>query len=263
MIPKILHYCWFGGTELPPSVEKFVQQWKTMCPDYKIIEWNESNFDISSIKYVSEAYSKRKWAFVSDYARFVALYEYGGIYLDTDVEIVRSLDDLLSYGSFFGFGADNGLTVPFFGCEPQQECIRLIIEDYKHRNFVKPNGECDTTAIEKTVERVLCDQFSLELTGKMQVLRDNIAVFPKEYFFARDYMTGIVNKYPELYIIHYGDGTWLDEKQRMKLQMQHDAVRKYGRKYGIAIGRLKFYLKTEGVAKTLIRFIGMVKKDWK
>ncbi|RGX78343.1 hypothetical protein DXA68_12330 [Bacteroides stercorirosoris] len=114
MIPKIIHYCWFGGKPLPPKAKKYIESWKKFCPDYEIKEWNESNFDVHCCRYVEEAYNAKKWAFVSDYARFLALYNEGGIYFDTDIEVLKPFDNLLGCGAFFGFGWET-LTLPVFG----------------------------------------------------------------------------------------------------------------------------------------------------
>lgn len=102
MIPKIIHYCWFGNTKLPESETKNIETWKKYCPDYKIIRWDEKNFDINSNEFVSEAYKEKKYSFVSDFARFYIIYKYGGIYFDTDVELLRNIDDLLTNNAFIG-----------------------------------------------------------------------------------------------------------------------------------------------------------------
>ena len=108
MIPKIIHYCWFGGKEKPQSAIKCINSWKKFFPDYEIKEWNESNFDVHSIPYTHDAYEAKKYAFVSDYARFWILYRYGGLYFDTDVEVIRPMDDLIAKGSFMGCEIDHG-----------------------------------------------------------------------------------------------------------------------------------------------------------
>ena len=106
MIPKKIHYCWFGGNPLPESAKKYIETWKKYCPDYEIIEWNEENFDVTQNQYCKEAYEAKKWAFVSDYARFWILYRYGGIYFDTDVEVIRPIDDMVAKGPFMGCERD-------------------------------------------------------------------------------------------------------------------------------------------------------------
>ena len=103
MIPKIIHYCWFGRGEKTPSMLKCIESWKRFCPDYEIKEWNEDNFDVECIPFVKAAYDAKKWAFVSDYARLRIIWEKGGIYLDTDVELLKSLDDLLVLDAYMGF----------------------------------------------------------------------------------------------------------------------------------------------------------------
>lgn len=117
-IPKVLHYCWFGGAPKPKNIQNCIRSWKKYCPDYKIIEWNEQNFDVSQSLYTRQAYDARRWAFVADYARLKILYEQGGIYMDTDVELLRPLDDLLAYPAFFGFQHNNEVATGLgFGAE--------------------------------------------------------------------------------------------------------------------------------------------------
>lgn len=250
-IPKIIHYCWFGGKKLPNSVKQYIDTWREKCPDYQIIEWNESNSSFADCLYAKEAYEAQKWAFVSDYVRFCAVYEKGGIYLDTDIEVLRNFDDLLNNRAVFGFGNDNSLTVPIFAAEKGHDCIKKIIDLYKTKKFIMQDSSFDTTAIEKTVEQVLVKNYGLILNGKSQKLHDGISILPKEYFFARDYMTGKITTYPELYIIHYGDGTWLDDEAREILNYQHKYARIFGDKFGVDIGKAIFYLRKEGLNSML------------
>lgn len=115
MIPKIIHYCWFGGKPLPDEVKYYISTWQKYCPDYEIKEWNESNFDVNQNQYCREAYETKKWAFVSDYARLKILYEYGGIYMDTDVEVCKPLDHLASYGFWSGFESESQIQTRNYG----------------------------------------------------------------------------------------------------------------------------------------------------
>ena len=145
-IPKVIHYCWFGRGELPRLAEKCIQSWKKYCPDYEIVCWNEDNFDINQNKYAREAYESGKWAFVSDYVRLKVLYDEGGIYLDTDVELIKSLDPLVKENGYMGFD-DNGVvsTGLGFACEKGNELVGALLADYDDIPFVLPDGTYDIT----------------------------------------------------------------------------------------------------------------------
>lgn len=138
MIPKIIHYCWFGGQPKPEMVLKCIESWKKYCPDWEIIEWNESNFDVSQHPYMKEAYERKKWAFVSDVARLLLVYNYGGIYLDTDVELHESLNELLIERAFFVFESDVYINTGVgFGCEKEHKSVETMLHYYDKRNFIK------------------------------------------------------------------------------------------------------------------------------
>ena len=109
MIPKVIHYCWFGGNEMSALEKKCIESWKTQCPDYEIIRWDETNYDVTKNLYMQQAYAAKKWAFVSDYARLDILYQHGGFYLDTDVELLQSLDALRTHAAFAGIGCTGGV----------------------------------------------------------------------------------------------------------------------------------------------------------
>ena len=145
-IPKIIHYCWFGRGKLPKLAEKCIESWKKYCPQYKIVCWNEDNFDINQNKYAREAYEAGKWAFVSDYVRLKVLYDEGGIYLDTDVELIKPLDKLIEDGGFMGFD-DNGVisTGLGFACEKGNKLIEALLADYDGISFIRNDGTYDLT----------------------------------------------------------------------------------------------------------------------
>lgn len=145
-IPKVLHYCWFGGAPKPKNIQNCIRSWKKYCPDYEIIEWNEQNFDVSQSLYTRQAYDARRWAFVADYARLKILYEQGGIYMDTDVELLRPLDDLLAYPAFFGFQHNNEVATGLsFGAEARSPVVKALLDDYDSLPFLLPDGSCDLT----------------------------------------------------------------------------------------------------------------------
>lgn len=244
-IPKIIHYCWFGGKTLPKQAKKCIESWKKFCPDYKIIEWNEKNFNIHCCKYVEEAYEAQKWAFVSDYARFLGLFKMGGIYFDTDIEVLKSFDSLLDNAAFFGFGRTS-LTLPVFGAEKECACIKDIIDDYSKRSFIKKDGTYDTTTIEFTAQKILCEKYNLIMNGVKQHLPTDIVIYPKQYFSSTDWSTGIITKNPELFVIHYAEGTWMTDEQKKQYAIRKKSIKVFGKKLGMFVGDILFVIWKEG-----------------
>ncbi len=150
-IPKIIHYCWFGGKPLPELAEYCIASWKKYCPDYEIRRWDESNFDLNFNAYVKEAYEAKKWAFLSDVTRLHALVTYGGIYMDTDVELLKPLDDLLDMAGVVGFEADNAVCTAVMACQPGQRMFSEFLSAYEHAHFRMEDGTLD---LRTNVERL-------------------------------------------------------------------------------------------------------------
>ncbi len=213
MIPKIIHYCWFGGNPLPKSAIKCINSWRKYCPDYEIVEWNENNIDLSSNQYVKEAYKKKKYAFVSDYARLYALYTYGGIYLDTDVEVLKSFDDLLDNYGVFGFEEKNFVATSFIAACPKNTIIKEFLDTYSSRIFKKDDGTIDTTTNVDVLTKMLHSK-GLSLNNEKQEIDGNI-IFPKEYFSPYDYIKSINSSTVNSYCIHWYDVSWLSPSQRL------------------------------------------------
>lgn len=208
MIPKIIHYCWFGGKEKPKDVLKMIASWKKHCPDYEIKEWNETNFDIHLNRYTEEAYQQKKWAFVSDVARLWALVYEGGIYMDTDVEIIRPLDNLLANKAFIGFEGTQWIGTNLMGAEPYNAFLQAFLEDYNHRNFTNPDGTLNqTTNVEEITSRFLT-QHNLVRNGKQQQVGD-FTVYPTDYFSPYDYINGKVRTTANTYSIHWFSQSWI------------------------------------------------------
>ena len=208
MIPKIIHYCWFGGKEKPEDVLKMIASWKKHCPDYEIKEWNETNFDIHLNRYTEEAYQQKKWAFVSDVARLWALVHEGGVYMDTDVEVIRSLDNLLANKAFIGFEGTQWIGTNLMGTEPHNAFLQAFLEDYNHRNFTNPDGTLNqTTNVEEITSRFLT-QHSLIRNGKQQQVGD-FTVYPTDYFSPYDYINGKVRTTANTYSIHWFSQSWI------------------------------------------------------
>lgn len=215
MIPKIIHYCWFGNNPLPHLVKKCIKSWIKFCPDYQIIEWNESNYNVNSITYTQQAYKEKKYAFVSDYARFDILYNYGGIYLDTDVELVKSLDDLLNNKSFMGFESDDAVAPGLIiGSEKNSNIIREIKDNYLSKLFYYPDGTTNLTTVVRYTTDILITH-GLILNGEFQCL-EGIVIYPKNFFNPTDIKFGkyVINK--NTYSIHHFSGSWLTIREQKK-----------------------------------------------
>lgn len=176
---KILHYCWFGNNPLPAETIKYMESWKKFLPDFEIMRWDESNFDVHSVPFTEQAYNEKKWAFVSDYVRCYALYKYGGLYLDTDVEVIRGLDDLFET-SFVGFEHKNVVApgLILYACEPETKFYRDLLKHYNNLTFDMSNINELTSPIIFT--RMLL-QMGLKQDNSLQMVED-IKVYPMEYF---------------------------------------------------------------------------------
>ncbi|MBQ6018800.1 MAG: glycosyl transferase [Clostridia bacterium] len=214
MIPRIIHYCWVGGNPLPESAKKCIKSWKKYCPDYEIIEWNESNYDFTSVPYMKEAYEAKKWGFVPDYARLDIIYRYGGIYLDTDVEIVRSFDPLLELQGFAGFQDESLVALGLgFGAEAGNPVIRALMNAYETLHFINASGECNSTPSPRINTAVLAEGFGLIPNGGRQEL-EGMSVFPSEYFCPKSFDDGVLRKTDNTYSIHHFDASWFSDEKK-------------------------------------------------
>ena len=214
MIPKIIHYCWFGGNPLPDEAKRWIETWKQFCPDYQIMEWNEDNFDISQNPYVKEAYEQKKWAFVTDYVRLKVLFDYGGIYMDTDVEVCKSLDDFLHCRAFSGFESKSSIPTGTMGAEAGNEWIGLLLTYYDDRHFVLPDGSLDTTTNVYTITQLTEKYYPLVLNNSYQEFGTGLYMYPFDYLCAKDPATGQVKKTKNTYTIHHFAGSWVPEDIR-------------------------------------------------
>ncbi|MDF2557766.1 MAG: mannosyltransferase [Bacillales bacterium] len=209
MIPKIIHYCWFGRNEKSDLIKKCISSWQKYCPDFEIKEWNEDNFDISCCPYVSEAYQARKWAFVSDFCRFQVLFEYGGIYMDTDVELLKPIDSLLGE-SFVGF-EDNEHIAPglIMGCEKGNQLCKDMIEEYTHDNFIKEGNLNCLTVCDRVTKKLV--EMGLVRDGSYQEIY-NFKVYPTEFFNPIDRRKNTNNLTLNSYSVHHYAATWVDNE---------------------------------------------------
>lgn len=215
MIPKKIHYCWLGGGEKPKLAEKCIKSWKKYCPDYEIIEWNESNLDISSFPlYTRQAYEAKKWGFVPDYIRLWLVYNHGGLYLDTDVELMKSPDDLLGHPSFFGFEDSGFINLgQGFGAEANNTIIKEMMDDYLDRSFINEDGSLDTTP-SPAINTEIFLRHGLVKNNTYQIIEDKAVVFPTEYFCPLGYYTGELSATDNTYSIHHYMASWQTDEER-------------------------------------------------
>lgn len=227
MIPKKIHYCWFGGAPKPQLADKCILSWKRLCPDYQIIEWNETNFDLDQHPYLRWCHNNQKWAFLSDFARLLIVKQYGGIYFDTDVELLQKPDELICYEAYYGFeNRGNVNTGLGFGAEPNHITVNAMMEQYLQlepdEKGAYPLVTCpdlNTNALKK---------LGLEINGE----RQNVAgaeIFPVEYFNPYDDPTGRLYKTENTISIHWYSKSWLDQKTIIRSKMTRPFHRIFGK----------------------------------
>lgn len=218
VIPKKIHYCWFGEAPIPDKYKKWMESWEKFCPDYEIIRWDESNYDIKKNVYMYEAYQSKKWGFVPDYARLDIIYEHGGIYLDTDVELVANLDDMLYQKAYIGFEREESIALGLgFGAEKGMPVIAEMREYYEGRHFIDENGDLDLTASPMHQTAFLI-QKGLKLNGEYQKLGD-LVVYPEKMLSGKCPYTRRVRLTSYTKSIHHYEATWADDAWKMRNEL--------------------------------------------
>ena len=226
MIPKKIHYCWFGQSEKPKLAQKCIESWKQFCPDYEIIEWNENNFDLDYNKYTRYCYNHKKWAFLSDYVRLVVVAEYGGIYFDTDVELLKKPDELLGYEAFFGFENENNISTGLgFGAERNHETVvamKKVFDD------LSPNseGDYDLVACPALNTKALLP-YGVVLNGKQQNVL-GAEILPPEYFNPYDDPTGKLMKTSKTVSVHWYSKSWMPKSTILRSKVTKPFHRLFG-----------------------------------
>lgn len=235
MIPKTIHYCWFGGNSIPKEYEKYIDSWKRFLPDYEIKRWDEVNYDVNCIPFSAEAYNVGKFAYVSDYARLKILYENGGVYFDTDVEVIKSLDEIIEKGSFMAFekntlvnereilNVNPGLG---FAVEPGNPIIREILDFYESHHYIYPDGHMEQITIVKIVTDILkrhglsrCD---------IPTTIEGITIYPWDYFCPVEFLSSKLEITENTRTIHHYSASWMSwtDKLRMKKGYYANKIRK-------------------------------------
>ncbi len=262
-IPKKIHYCWFGDKPLPEDVKKNIASWKKFCPDYEIIEWNEKKINVNSSTFMSEAYRRKKWAFVSDYVRLCALCEEGGIYMDTDVELIKPLDPFLTNRAFLGFESLKYIATGVMACEKEFPLFKEFLSHYEDNHFA-PINENDGVETNVVLVTGICRKHGLKTDNELQKVC-GATIYPSEVFSPKDPSTGLINITDNTVAIHYYSGSWLDKDRQKRIMIRDGLYKKYGNRIGRLLYRTVFipyrvgtFLHAHGFKKTLKK---IVKKD--
>lgn len=215
VIPKVIHYCWFGHNPIPDKYQKWMESWHKYCPDYEIKEWNEDNYDITKNPYMYEAYQNQKWGFVPDFARLDIIYEHGGIYLDTDVELVQNLDDMLYQKGFAGFERENSVALGLgFGAAKGLPIIGQMRDAYNDIHFVNLDGSINLIASPTYQTQFLLER-GLKPNGEYQIV-DDLVIYPEKMFSGKCPYTRRVRLTPYTKSIHQYEASWTDDEWRRR-----------------------------------------------
>lgn len=225
MIERKIHYVWMGKGGKSELIMKCIKSWEKYLGDFEIIEWNEENFNIGTNEYVKEAYDNKKWAFVSDYVRLYALYNYGGIYLDTDMEILKPLDRFLEVSAFSGFESTEYIPTGLMGAIQGHPWIGDLLQYYSNAHFLNSDGTFDLTPNVANITNKTIEDYGLVLNNKYQILKSDLHIYPKEYFCPSDYGDSEKQKQNKIttnsYSIHHYNGSWLSANGKIKVKIRN------------------------------------------
>lgn len=218
MIPKIIHYCWFGRGEKPALAKKCIDSWRRLCPDFEIREWNEDNCDYCAMPFMAEAYAAKKYAFVSDVMRLIVLEKYGGVYFDTDVELVRDITPLLNDEGLIGFENEQFVNSgQIIASAPHHPVVQAMINEYQKLNFTNADGTTNAVGCPRLNTDVM-ESFGLVRNGREQVVA-GIHVYPADFFNPLDSITGKLKKTDNTYSIHWYSMSWMPKRMQLKAKL--------------------------------------------
>jgi len=235
MIPKVIHYCWFGGGKQPELVKDCIDSWRQYCPDYEIKLWDESNFDIHQNKFCDEAYQSKKWAFVADYFRAWVLYNYGGIYFDSDVILKQNFNVFLKDKFFIGFEELFYVAPDTMGCEKGHPLAKAILNSFNDDSFIKEDGTFNLKVMPARVTDCIRSIYNIKKFYERKICLPNLTIYPKEFFSPIDYYTGRMKKSRKTHSVHLFNGSWIDNNSKRK----YNAPRRLARRFKIFIKKRK------------------------
>jgi len=235
MIPKIIHYCWLSGDEFPPLIQKCIDSWKEKLPDYEFMLWDTNRFNLEDNIWVKQAFERKKYAFAADYIRLYAVYNYGGIYLDTDVEVIKSFNDLLERPYFVGTEGLGFIEAAVFGAEKNSPWVKQCLDYYTGKSFINDDGTYNTL----TLPRIMNSQISKIRTIK-EIKPFNIEVnlqredtnslymFPEDFFTAKNHGTGVIEKTANTYSIHHFAMSWVPKSTKFLPNIKRKLMAVFG-----------------------------------
>ena len=242
MIPKTIHYVWVGGNSLTPLADKCMESWKKYCPDYEFKKWDESNFDITINQYCKEAYNAGKYAFVSDYIRLFVLVNFGGVYMDTDVELIKQIDNFLVHQAFSGFESENAVPTGIMACEKGFTLFNEMLAEYNDRKYIMANGEQNVTSNVVYITKLLIEK-GLQLNNCFQII-DGFALYPNDVFCPKDFSTHLIRITENSHSIHHFAGSWLPEEEYHYVSLTRRIYNFYGENiFSKTLVRLLFIMK--------------------
>lgn len=235
MIPKIIHYCWLSGDKYPENIEKCIATWKEKLPDYEFVLWDTKKFNLNDSIWVKQAFETKKYAFAADFIRLYAVYTYGGIYMDTDVEVIKSFDDLLDLPYFLGSEGDQIIEAGVFGAEKGTWWLKPCLDYYENREFIKQDGSYDTL----TLPRIMMQQISIDneiveksgeeiINSNFLQQNSNVVMFPKDFFCAKNHGTGIIEKTENTFSIHHFAMSWIPKKNAFLPNLKRKLIKIFG-----------------------------------
>lgn len=236
MIPKIIHYCWLSNNPFPKDIEAYICDWKEKLPDYEFWLWNFERFPKENSQWVSEAFDAKKYAYAADYIRLYAVYNFGGIYMDTDVEVVKSFNNLLHLPYMFGTEGEGWIEAGVFGAQKGLPWMKDCL-NYFNKPFVKADGSFDMVTLPQVLNKIISNSREIVVSSEPEIIKNiheddsKFYLFPKEYFCAKDMGTGVVTKTAKTYSVHHFAMSWIPKNEKFLPDLKRKLIKIFGVKF--------------------------------